>query len=843
MKVSVWVLALASWLAVSALPPERGRIPFEMVGTDQGLTAGAVISMTQDAEGFLWMGSENGLMRYEGGQCRHYGTEDGLPSASVFRVAATPDGGVWAGTPGGLVRFKDGRFQRARVEGIPFTFNVGDLALDRKGRLWVFNQESGLLRQAGDLDFDQVPWRPKGSFYGLTVGPRTGSVYAAGQFGIQVFREDGRTELWGAAQGLPEGGPLFAIEDGQGRVWAGAGRTLVVREPGGARFQDRSSLLKASVSPNGLPTLDQDGSVWIPTQGGALRPGVEFLDASRGLPFRWVRSVFRDREGSLWVLGPGLAHMQGRGLVQDFPLGAGAAGEVVWGMVRDASGRLVAATDDGAVRLEPSGPRRIPGTTGFRIKGLAVDREGTLWMVNTRGPTLWLRKGADRAVTAPLGELGTCLNSVFADSRGRIHLGGTRQGLLAWNPASRRLEVEVAPGSRQARDLGVYEFHEDARGRLWAGTDGGILIREGDGPWQFFREPERFRVRGMAILPDGTAWIHNEEPSGLLRVRPEGGELRELERYGRGRGLSSDMVYAVRLDAGGNLWVATDRGLDGPGREAPVHVGGHDGLVSEDCSISAMLVEDGAVWIGTSNGLARFDGAGPREASTPAGARILEFAAGGRRLEPPFGTLPPLPHDAATVDLRVAAPAYLDMRDVHFQGRLLGLEEHWRDLEGRRIHFPSLPAGHYRFEVRAAQGLGPFGPAEGLEFVVRPAWWSTWWARLLALAGAALALAWGVRLRMASLARSKAALEALVEARTRELRQRNEDLSVALGNVKQLSGLLPICAHCKKIRDDQGYWNQLETYISRHSEVDFSHGICPDCAHEHYGRFLGGKKG
>ena len=84
---------------------------------------------------------------------------------------------------------------------------------------------------------------------------------------------------------------------------------------------------------------------------------------------------------------------------------------------------------------------------------------------------------------------------------------------------------------------------------------------------------------------------------------------------------------------------------------------------------------------------------------------------------------------------------------------------------------------------------------------------------------------------MASLARSKAALEALVDTRTCELRSRNEELSRALGSVKQLSGLLPICAHCKKIRDDKGYWSQIELYISKHSEADFSHGICPECVH------------
>jgi hypothetical protein len=129
---------------------------------------------------------------------------------------------------------------------------------------------------------------------------------------------------------------------------------------------------------------------------------------------------------------------------------------------------------------------------------------------------------------------------------------------------------------------------------------------------------------------------------------------------------------------------------------------------------------------------------------------------------------------------------------------------------------------------------GRTGASTSLAFTVRPPWWQSWWALSLEGLLGLLGLYLLVRARIAGLARSKAALEALVARRTEELRARNEELSLALGNVKQLSGLLPICASCKKIRDDKGYWNQLEQYISAHSEVGFSHGICPDCVERVY---------
>jgi hypothetical protein len=182
----------------------------------------------------------------------------------------------------------------------------------------------------------------------------------------------------------------------------------------------------------------------------------------------------------------------------------------------------------------------------------------------------------------------------------------------------------------------------------------------------------------------------------------------------------------------------------------------------------------------------------------------------------------------------VAAPTYLEGRQARLQVRLVGLEEAWRDADGALVRYPALPGGSYRFEVRAAHGHGAFGPAASLAFRVRPPWWRAWWAQglaALALLGLASAL---VRMRLAALARSQAELERQVAERTEELRRRNQELSAALGEVKQLSGLLPICASCKKIRDDRGYWNQLEHYISAHTGADFTHGICPECVGDLY---------
>ena len=831
-----WLLAglLALAAALSPLSAQAGgRRPFAVLGPEQGLPTGAVTCLAQDRDGFLWLGTENGLLRYEGGQCHHWNLEDGLPSAYVSRLLADAGGGVWVGTLRGLVRFQNGRFETAVLGDEPTGTVANAMTCDRQGRVWAATRQ-GLYVQGDGVRFKAVPGQRQMDPALLAAGRYSGAIYLGGAGGLQAFYPDGSTHLWGPVDGLPQHGPSLVVEDGEGRVWAGFGRSLCMLPPGGTRFLDESRRLKASLSPNGMTFLDHDGSVWLPTQDGALHltgAGSEYLNAAGGLPFRWVREVFRDREGTLWVLGPALAHLLGAGRVRNYTLSHGAFGEVVWFITHDRKGRLLVATDDGATRMGPSGLELIPGTEGRRIKALAMDRTGTLWMVTTVGPTLWLRPGQHQAEVAPLGALGIDVNTVWEDRQGRVWLGSLRHGILRWDPSERRLVTEASPALAGVSTLGTYQFSQDTEGRLWAGTTAGLFMRASDGCWHLFTMRDglkTFAVYGATFLPDGSAWIHYQEPLGLTRVRLEDGRLQILEQRTNEHGLRTNLIYAVQVDERGQTWMSTDQGLER--LEPPLHVGRDEGMISEDCAILSLLAEGGTIWVGTAGGLVSYDAEGPQAPLPPPQAHILQVTHGTQHLTPPFPSLGPVPAREATLVFRIAAAAFVNERDLRFQVRLQGLEEEWHKAESRVIRYPALPGGRYRFEVRAANGSGPFGSPEAFAFTVAPPWWKTWWAITLGVLAALSALFGVFRLRLSALARSKAELEVEVAQRTRDLRARNAELSEALRSVKQLSGLLPICASCKKIRDDKGYWNQLEQYISERTEAGFSHGICPDCA-------------
>ena len=833
--VKVWriaVLALAVSLAWSAWATDGWHRPFAVLGPDQGIPNGGISCLTQDADGFIWLGTGNGLLRYEGGRCSRWMRKDGLPSDSVDRLLAIPEGGLWVSTAQGLARVRKGRIELARFESLTTSPGLEAMAIDASGRLWVATSRGLFVQQAQGLDFHRHANAPSGQVLTVESG-RSGSMHVGSDQGLFTFHADGSIESWNATHGLPRSGVALVGEDGAGRLWVCTGRMLVMKEPGAGRFTDQSQRLKTAITPFGVFFKDQDGSLWLPTREGTLRlNGAQstLLDASAGLPMRWVRNVFRDREGGLWILGATLARLQGNDRVWNHPLSAGPSGGVVWSMLRDSQGNLLVGTDDGVVRMTASGVKRIPGTEGHRVKSLSLDRSDRLWMVGTLGPTLWLAPGGARAEVAPLGELGFGLNTVMTDSSGQIWIGHAHRGILRWDASRRQLVQEVGPEGGLSGSLSVFRIREDASGRIWAASSLGLYIRERTGVWRLFTEKDGilpFGLFGMAFLPDGSAWIHSREPQGLMRIRIEGDQVNVFERRRLGQGLRSDLIYAVEVDPQGRTWASTDLGLDC--LDTHVHVGRLEGMVSEDCDLLALFAERERVWVGTSAGLVRYETGGSERPLPAPRPHILHVLKGDQRLEAPLDSLGSVSPRESSLAFRVAVPSYRHDGLVRIQVRLVGLEEAWREMDAPLTRYQSLRGGNYRFEARAAQPDGDFGPVVSLSFEVLPHWWRTWWALTLWGLGAVGMILFIVRMRVASLAQSKAELEDLVAERTEELRNRNVELTDALGRVKQLSGLLPICASCKKIRDDKGYWNQLEHYISEHSEVGFSHGICPDC--------------
>ena len=296
------------------------------------------------------------------------------------------------------------------------------------------------------------------------------------------------------------------------------------------------------------------------------------------------------------------------------------------------------------------------------------------------------------------------------------------------------------------------------------------------------------------------------------------------------------MIYQILEDDSGNLWMSCNKGLfcvsKAQLREldsgkvtklVPRLYGRNDGMVSSDFNggnPAGWRGDDGRLYFPSSHGLVALDprASGPVEPGAPV---LVEQALVDGEDRPLSGGIVLAPA-TRRFEFRYTRPDLVAPERIRFSYQLEGFDAEWVDAgTARAAHFTRVPAGDYRFRVRAQDEDGaPHGEPASVAVRVQARGYRTGgFFAALAIAGVAAALA-AHRLRVSYLV-----------VRQRELTRRIEE---AVASVKVLRGLLPICSHCKKVRDDAGYWNQLDAYVAERSEAEFSHGICPDCARTHY---------
>jgi len=315
---------------------------------------------------------------------------------------------------------------------------------------------------------------------------------------------------------------------------------------------------------------------------------------------------------------------------------------------------------------------------------------------------------------------------------------------------------------------------------------------------------------------------------GVTRIRDDG-----VQTLSTDQGLPSSFMYSMSQDAQGDYWLTSGLGvsrirreqllavLDGSAqRVEPELFTTRDGMATATAPIgwqrASCLAQDGRLWFATFRGVAWTDPAHlPRNAVVPP-TYVESVSFDGRELDL-TGEVSIGP-GRGDVEFRYTGISFETPERMVFRYRLEGLEQTWREGSTRRsAYYAHLPPGPYQFRVQACNAGGVCNQIGALaSFTLRPRFYETWpFALMVAVALVLLAVA-------------------AYRVRTHQLRERERELQTrvdeALAHVKTLSGLLPICSHCKRIRADDGGYVAIEAYIREHSSADFTHGYCPECA-------------
>ncbi len=768
----------------AAQEPALTQYARETWQVQQGLPQNSVTALVQTRDGYLWLGTQEGLVRFDGIRFVVFDKRaaGAIESNHILALHEARDGTLWIGTfGGGLVRYRDGQFTHyGAAEGLDAD-SVTSAVDDPSGTIWLGTQGQGLV------GFDGRAFRPyttrdglpdnhvtalEVDADGLWIGTRAGLARLV----HGVFRAHGTGLLAGQAV------TSLAL-DPAGYLWVGTTRGL---------FRVRHGEVVHLTRQTGLPhdhiralRVDAGGVVWVGTMGGLarLRPdGMDALTPADGLAGGGVLALERDHEGSVWIgtEGGGLSRIR-RGAVATFAREQGLADENVYTVTGAGTGDLWVGTDTGVVarlvagRFEVVVPR---GRVGSRIRTLAEDRAGRLWIGTDQG-LLVVEAGRLRRAGTRHPALGAPVRALFIDRRDALWVGTDGAGVVCLRGG----EIVTFTTAEGLGDDRVRAFLEDRDGTLWVATYGGLSRIQGGRVVATYTTKDGLSsnyVRTLARDRDGTLWV-GTYGGGLNRFRDG-----RFTAYRERDGLLSDGIFQVLVDEDrGDLWMSSNKGifrvsrhdLDVFARGAlaaidPVIYDESDGMRSRECnggSPGGWRTPDGRFWFATLGGVAVVDPGAARRA-LPAPPVVIETVVADGRPQRAAGDLV-VPPGNGELEFRYAGLSLVEPARVVFRYRLEGFDRDWVDAGSRREAFyTNLAPGAYRFRVIAGNADGVWnevGASVGIR--LQPHVYQTRWF-LLACGLVALGLVLGLaRQRLAVLRRREQALARLVDARTQEL--------------------------------------------------------------------------
>lgn len=780
-------------LPVVALNPRKAITQYihRTWSKDHGLPSNAILSLLQTRDHYLWVGTYDGLVRFDGASFTVFNKSNTpqMKNNGVWALAEDAEGTLWIGTNGGgLMAYRaGGEWQTYDTQQGLLSQIVTTLQADPSGTLWI-GTRLGVQRLShkGTMTLETIATsdgQPLGSVYKIVTAP-DGTVLVASDLGLHQINP---TAARSVAQRIDwVVGTVRALAfDHTGTLWVGHTGGTLMRVSGSQR-----EVIKLSDRPfhSTITAIceDFDGNLWLATDGlGVARyhdGQLTFFSTKDGLTDNSIQSMVVDHEGNLWIG----AYRAGLNCLHDgkfwlYTPKEGLLNETAWQIYPDPGMGVWICTQNG-LNLWREGrltafpmPERDQGAI---IRAIARDQKGRLWVGTNESGVFEVKISGDKAKYIPFTAHplpNRKIRALCTDTSGNLWIG-TSNGLCCLGEQGWR----VYSTSDGLSVSSIMALEADPGGGLWICTNGGGLNYFSNGTFQTFTSRNGMPsdvVFSTFVEKPGTLWITTN--NGLVRLKNN-----QLEVLGTKQGLWGENYYSLQRDESGNFWVGGNSGIFSVSSQELNEVADHqrervsiklygkaDGMTNEECTGSAQACKtpDGRLWFPTLGGVVVVDPRNLPINTLKPDVRLEAVLANGRSvsLQKPIN----LSFEDNTLEIKYTALSFIAPEKVQFRIQLAEFDPQWIDPGNRRTaYYTNLPSGKYQFRVLASNNDGIWNETGvTLDLSIATPLWRTWWALIgyvLALAGIiGLSVQWRVR----ALHQYNLILEQRIAERTAEL--------------------------------------------------------------------------
>jgi len=798
------IIVLLSFFSLNALDPSKKITKYihQVWQSEDGLIQNSIYSLKQTKDGYLWFGTQEGLVRFDGDKFLVYNKQSTNGKIKDSWISSVAEGrnkdlffgcflggvyhmkngeiaeispgsefskarsyvffndsrlNIWFGTSAALFKYKDNNAVEKILSENNDSYQVHAIFEDSSGNLWVGTENHGLFRY--DADKNKLLSVDLGIYKNLHISSITEDNFGnlwLGAYRMGLLRyKNGKVELFSMENGLSSNLILSLVMDRDNNLWIGT-------ESGGLnRFSNgkfNSHRIKDGFSSENITSLfeDLEGNLWIGTDGGGLnlfRDGkFHVFDRADGLKSEIIKSIYQDPSGKIWLGTPNGLHLFKDGKFEAYQIYDTelSGSDMVLALSSDKEGDLLVATSIGYVyRMKNDKFEKIifdKAEHSKRVSSFLYDLDGNLWIT-------------------------TFSDGVKSIHNGQIFSYGEKDGLF----------------SNKTKDLLL-----DKKGHLWVATFNGFYLYE-NGRFSFHGLPNG---RVMKLFEDkrGNFWI-GTYGQGLYLYK--NGKLIE---YTVKTGLYDDIIWSMIEDDFGYLWMTSNRGISrvkidelldyAAGKIAKVNSEYYtvsDGLKSYECNgglqPSILKDKEGKIWFSTIKGAAVTDPAKIIPNKVVPFVHVEKVIADKKELNIADKILIEPSNNA--LEIQYTGVSFVAPKKVKFKYKLTGFDKDWVDASGRRSAFyTNLSPGTYTFNVLAANSDGVWNEkGTSITFIKKPHFYQTLWFFVISAFSVLIVFYTGYRIRIFRIKAQNMKLQLLVEEKTVELINANNAKSEFLANM------------------------------------------------------------